>query len=588
MDRACSFCQSKSASYLCPCDNEIYYCGDECAALHWPEHQLICGKRERDIREKANPDQIFCGKKWSPLTMDVSRTDEQSPPALQPIAGVFDYYLKYGKENRDIFLKIIDQLHAVRLAALIEEIAHPPLLYEKQNPDVFIPTDEHRLRMIRWISEFIRTNIGALNRGWDAFGESIREKYHRAFDMLFKLLRNEQVTQRGRSFFLVLAAEHNNLHALVSMLDDENEDFDPTYKDSQALRLACDIGHTDIVKALLNDLRSDPTVLQNACMSSAISGKRVSIVKLLLQDRRTPIDDMFISHLSINIDLEIFSVILSDRRISKRTRYHALGWCVRHGKDDLVDIILADRRSTPEFLRLALDEVGRVFFLRSLKKDLLFKVIRHENMEWHEHPELAYQIISRSIAANFQDVIAFFLTYDPPIPNVHNRALIEAAHKGDVTFVRNLLKDPLVDPSYDNWKALNSAIERNQVEALRLLLESAHGPVTIDSKSVNEYLRWRKDEEKDVRVMKMLLKLDNFDPTVNNNVYVEEAIWSGYTSMVKLLLDDPRVASSVNWDKLLEIAVERELQHMIKLIQSYMNIHVRSEKRTKLVERRVQ
>jgi ankyrin repeat protein len=72
----------------------------------------------------------------------------------------------------------------------------------------------------------------------------------------------------------------------LNPLTENGSKVDPTFNDNTAIWLACDNQHLSIVKLLLGDKRVDPSANDNIALCSAVESKNVEIIRLLLADER--------------------------------------------------------------------------------------------------------------------------------------------------------------------------------------------------------------------------------------------------------------------------------------------------------------
>lgn len=82
----------------------------------------------------------------------------------------------------------------------------------------------------------------------------------------------------------------NNIQLFKEML--KNPNIKPCYEKNWAIRYACSFGYYTIVKLLLEDGRSDPSVFLQVCVKYACENGYSKILQLLLKDERVdPSDD---------------------------------------------------------------------------------------------------------------------------------------------------------------------------------------------------------------------------------------------------------------------------------------------------------
>jgi ankyrin repeat protein len=114
---------------------------------------------------------------------------------------------------------------------------------------------------------------------------------------------------------LYQACEKGNLERVKAWLD---FGVGPYFNKDYALKLACEYGHIDVVKLLLQDKSVNPTSWDNCCIRWASRNGYTKIVKLLLLDGRvdpTADNEYAIKHASFMGYTEIVSLLLLDGRV---------------------------------------------------------------------------------------------------------------------------------------------------------------------------------------------------------------------------------------------------------------------------------
>lgn len=72
----------------------------------------------------------------------------------------------------------------------------------------------------------------------------------------------------------------------LNPLTENGYKIDPAFDNNTAIWLACDNQHLSIVKLLLGDKRVDPSANDNIALCSAVESKNLEIIRLLLGDER--------------------------------------------------------------------------------------------------------------------------------------------------------------------------------------------------------------------------------------------------------------------------------------------------------------
>jgi Ankyrin repeats (3 copies) len=146
-----------------------------------------------------------------------------------------------------------------------------------------------------------------------------------------------------------------------------------------------------------------------------------------------------------------------------------------------------------------------------------------------------------------------------------NIAICEAAGRGDVEMVKYLLKDNRVDPGAQEDTPITHAAYRGYVEVVRLLLNddrvdpkgTIYCAASSGQASVVELMLQDPREKPDdilfhfaaargrLNVIEVLLQDGRPDPSSFNNSALKIAQNNGYTEMIELLMNDPRVRAEI-------------------------------------------
>jgi len=153
--------------------------------------------------------------------------------------------------------------------------------------------------------------------------------------------------------------------------------IDPAKDDSYGLRAACLSGRTEVVRILLEDGRSNPSVLSSDPIRLAVSSRFPDIVRLLLNDGRADPSVRDSSALLCACDsgeTKIVRMLLEDGRADPcASNNYAIREASAEGYIDIVRLLLEDGRTDPsvknnEALRSACTE-GPIDLIRLLLED---------------------------------------------------------------------------------------------------------------------------------------------------------------------------------------------------------------------------
>ena len=123
-----------------------------------------------------------------------------------------------------------------------------------------------------------------------------------------------------------------------------------------------------------------------------------------------------------------------------------------------------------------------------------------------------------------------------------DRAVQQASMDGHIAIVERLLRDPRIDPSADNNRALiNACVEGHTAVVDRLLQDSRVDP----SFGHGYYVIRLSSERGHISVVNRLLQDHRVDPSAGGNMSLFLAGFNGHTAVVDRLLQDPRVDPSI-------------------------------------------
>jgi hypothetical protein len=114
--------------------------------------------------------------------------------------------------------------------------------------------------------------------------EEQRELYHGIrstnYEKVNDILDNYDIDSDNINYFFIESVQIG----LFSVFDlfYHHPLVDLTHQQNKAIRLACEFGHTDIVRVLLNEEEVKPEVVSNAALRYSYDGEHYDIVELLL------------------------------------------------------------------------------------------------------------------------------------------------------------------------------------------------------------------------------------------------------------------------------------------------------------------
>jgi ankyrin repeat protein len=308
-----------------------------------------------------------------------------------------------------------------------------------------------------------------------------------------ELLRFSRVDPFDDASFALRVAFKNKHWPVVSLLLEGMRAVDSQVPDANGLfLLACEHGHTEMAKSLLNDARVDPALFKSSALSAAARNGHADIVAMLLADAR--VDPTAQSNLALRSACrhgrtDVVRMLLADERIEEVG--DALYDAATMNRGDTVRLILADARTTPADIEMALfaaTDAGQTAAVAVLLADPRSAVITEEGSS----------LLADAAREGHADTVALFLN-DPRVDIAAEgpEALEAACDKDRTAVVELLLKDPRIDPSarsrniLDNVVSLSDAYDSSYVNMymLDLLLADPRVNPTDGLESRPDFLR---------------------------------------------------------------------------------------------------
>jgi len=129
------------------------------------------------------------------------------------------------------------------------------------------------------------------------------------------------------------------------------EGFDFSGLDNYAIQIASNVGHTNVVKLLLQDKRVDPSANKDYSIRKASKNGHADVVRLLLKDGRvdpSAREDYSIGKASENGHADVVKLLLEDGRVDpSRTANYAILVASENGHVEVVKLLLKDPNVNP-------------------------------------------------------------------------------------------------------------------------------------------------------------------------------------------------------------------------------------------------
>ena len=230
-----------------------------------------------------------------------------------------------------------------------------------------------------------------------------------------------------------------NKAAIVEHLLKSYPTLDPSMHQNEAIRIAAENGHVEVVRLLLADPRTDSSEKDSSAFRFASSNGHLEVVKLLLAHPKanpTAGDNYAIRWASSKGHLEVVKFLLADSRVNPSTaRNYAIREALLNGHCEVVKLLQADPRTEPN--PIAILKASRIGSPGSL------------------------------------GIVKYLLADERANPCVRdddgNNAIGLASQYGHVEIVKTLLADGRIDPSANDNYAIMKAFMNGHGEVVKIL-----------------------------------------------------------------------------------------------------------------------
>jgi hypothetical protein len=329
------------------------------------------------------------------------------------------------------------------------------------------------------------------------------------------------------------------------------------FEPKDAVALAANAGHCDVVALLVQDTRVNPGLDKSFALKHHCRAGDVKRVKAALDDPdfgEAPLPVALLTGASQNGHAAIVELLLLEPRVDPSALDNAaIRLSSKFGHDSVVKLLLADPRVDP-----TADNNNAI--VSNYKKPAFREASYggHENVvklllaDPRVDPAVHNNAAIRDASENGHESVVKLLLADPRVdPAANNNATIRnASQNGHESVVKLLLADPRVDPAAGNNDAIGGASFNGHVGVVKLLLADPRvDPAADNNATIRNSSVYGRDS-----VVKLLLADPRVDPAAYDNAAIGGASFNGHASVVKLLLADGRVDSSMGDPAALERA----------------------------------
>ncbi len=176
---------------------------------------------------------------------------------------------------------------------------------------------------------------------------------------------------------------------------------------------------------------------------------------------------------------------------------------------------------------------------------------------------------------NVPDVLEYFLK--SKISNQYNyinRLFVNACVFGYIQIVDRLLKDPRVNPSYENNRAIQEASHNGHIDVVETLLNDGRVNPADDENLAIIYASKRGYTD----IVDRLLDDPRVDPSDQDNRAIIDAVRYNQIDVVKRLLKDPRVDATAQYGQAIYNAIRDDNLEMLELLSLYIGDYIAENK----------
>eukprot|EP01118_Nematostelium_gracile_P006465 TRINITY_DN2081_c0_g1_i2.p1 TRINITY_DN2081_c0_g1~~TRINITY_DN2081_c0_g1_i2.p1 ORF type:complete len:508 (+),score=97.70 TRINITY_DN2081_c0_g1_i2:86-1525(+) len=286
-----------------------------------------------------------------------------------------------------------------------------------------------------------------------------------------KLLQDDRFKSHSNNHALISACENGHLEVVKILLDHDSVNLMHIGRfDKYPLLSAIWNRHLEVVDFLLQHRKIDPTFLDNKPWKDAmhkIYRNQPIVVRMLQEERiRANVDFEALFDLCIKDNLgQILKEVLKSDKIDISERSDIIVTAVNLGHSGVVETLVDDGRFDPsmndnELIRTA-SRNGFRKIVKKLLEDPRVDPSSHDNEALLQACELGHKAVIESLLKDAR--------VDPSVND--NEALTQACGRGYEGIVEVLLDDERVDPSADNYSAIKTAMHRGRTDIASLILE---------------------------------------------------------------------------------------------------------------------
>lgn len=449
---------------------------------------------------------------------------------------------------------------------------HKHIVFELFNSGRVDPTiDEGKDGCLNWNKTFI-LQMNALQL-------SVYQGHIEIFDLFFSSPKiiDYMLDDSSRSnvaiYLLSIAIRKKHIEIAKKILNVPKLDI--TLENNIVFFTACEVDSLPIVHYLLGDVRMDPDVdLRYRGISEAIKYNHSKVITEIVKEGKIDpsVQNNYIIYYACKIgNLELVVELLKDKRIdpcNPNDMITPLGIACEKGHLEIVKELLKDKRVDPaEMDNIAIRRActyGNLQVVKELLKDKRVDPSALENeciisASNYGHAEIVEELLKdkrvdptasdnesiRLACSNGLLDVALKLLDDPRVdPSANNNEIIKNICNGkwSVDFIRRILSYEKVNPSVERNTPLRLACFYKHPSIVKELLK--HPRLDI-SQGGGCYIMSTACFSGCLEIVQELLKDGRIDPTLEDNAALKRALRSGDIVVVSVMMEDERVATSI-------------------------------------------
>lgn len=300
----------------------------------------------------------------------------------------------------------------------------------------------------------------------EAFHAAVEKDYAEVVATLLPYLN-----QGNLSDALIASVEKNHPKTLKVLRDCGKVDF--TISNNYPIRIASELGYTEVVEILLSHQDVNPSVDNNIALQLAAIKKYQRIVELIVQHKRfdpSLNDYAMMTIAALQRNEELFLQIVSNKDFDPSVNEsEAICLAAAYRFPKAMEFLLKDKRANPatrqNYSKMLANQI-EVAIPGQSKKGIYFKTFKRVGEPSQEEYPLRI-----AIEQGDEKIVQLLLADGRANPAANGQELfILALKKGNPAIIKLILEDKRINPNFNNNWPLHWAVDNRYIKTLEVLL----------------------------------------------------------------------------------------------------------------------